>query len=199
MNRRNLLQSSLAASLLPAAAQAAPRAKTLVIYFSRADENYGVGVVSRGNTAVLADIVAGLLGDVPMFEVRAKAPYPKVYSECTDLAKAEQRRRARPELAKDFTRLDEFDTILLGFPTWWGDLPMPLFTFLEQHPLDGKTILPFNTHEGSGFGRTLSSLARLCPKARIKEGYETTGQSAQNNREASRRELADWLKAQGIL
>ena len=108
-------------------------AKSVVIYFSRADENYGVGTVSKGNTEVLAEIIAEQTGS-ELFKIERTASYPKDYSTCIKEAQDELRKNVRPEIKATMSQkqLDEYDTVYFGSPVWWGDLPMPVYTFIES-------------------------------------------------------------------
>ena len=103
--------------------------KTLVAYFSRADENYGVGVVKKGNTQILAEFIAQEL-KADSFHIQTLTPYPKNYRECTNVASEEQKQKARPKLAGTVPNVKDYDIIFLGYPIWWGDLPMAVYTFL---------------------------------------------------------------------
>ena len=115
-------------------------AKILVAYFSRADENYGVGVVEKGNTQVLAEFIAEYLR-ADSFHIKVATPYPKNYKKCTEIALAEQKKKARPALAEQMSNLKKYDIVFLGYPIWWGDLPMTVYTFLENGDFSGKIII----------------------------------------------------------
>ncbi|MBO5523177.1 MAG: flavodoxin [Roseburia sp.] len=149
----------------------------IIVYFSRKDENYVGGVIktlSVGNTEVAANMLQKLTG-AEMFKLEPVQEYSKDYNECIAEAQADQRRDARPEL-KDYPEsLDGYDTVYLGYPNYWGTMPMAVFTFLEHFDFSGKTILPFCTHEGSGMGRSESDIRRLCPKAEVKKGLALRG------------------------
>lgn len=111
--------------------------KILVACFSRADENYGVGVVKKGNTQILAEfMVQELKSD--SFHIQTLTPYPKNYRECTNVASEERKNNARPKLAGSIPNVGEYDIIFLGCPIWWGDLPMAMYTFLETSDFSGK-------------------------------------------------------------
>ncbi len=194
--KNTFLVSFLLMMLTAGTAAAAGNAKALVAVFSRADENYGVGFVEKGNTMILAEMIAGQTG-ADLFEIRTVNPYPRNYGECTDVAKKEQSENARPALAED-KDISGYDTIFLGYPCWWGDMPMAVFTFLEAHDFSGKTVVPFCTHEGSGMGRTESSLKRTLPGAKILRGLAVRGATAQNSRDAARKSVASWLKGLGL-
>ena len=105
---------------------------SIVVYFSRTGEQYGVGVIDKGNTAIVADMIIEQTG-ADSFEITPKEDnYPMTYSELTDYAKEEQNNNARPEIASTIENFDSYDTIYLGYPIWWGDLPMICYTFLES-------------------------------------------------------------------
>ena len=167
-------------------------AKSLVVVFSRADENYSVGKIEKGNTMILAEYIADKTGS-ELFEIVPAKKYPADYKACTDLAQEELRINARPEIIGD-KNLEEYDTIFLGYPIWWGDLPMCVYTFLEKHDFNGKTILPFATHEGSGMGRTESALKQNLPGATVYKGLAVRGSTAQNSADKAKKQIDDWLK-----
>lgn len=149
----------------------------LVIYFSRSGENYFGGElknIERGNTEVIADYIKEFTG-ARLFKVESKVAYPESYMECTEIAKHEQKDNARPELKEILTDISEYDVIYIGFPNWWGTLPMPMFTQLEQLDFSGKIVKPFVTHEGSGFGSSQKDLKKLCSGAKIKKGLSIAG------------------------
>lgn len=147
-----------------------------IVYFSRADENYGVGWIEKGNTEVIADYIHEIT-DAPMFKIDPETPYPADYQPCIDQAQEELRENARPPIAEYLDSLDEYDVIYLGYPNWWGDLPMCVYTFLDHYDLSGKTIRPFCTHEGSGLGSTVSKLENAYPDAKFEKGLAIQGVS----------------------
>lgn len=177
-------------------AEAAEKQKILVAVFSRADENYSVGFIEKGNTKIIAEIIANNTG-ADLFEIRAVTPYPKDYQECTEIAQRELSANARPALAenKDVT---EYDVIFLGYPIWWGEMPMPVYTFLEANNFNGKTVIPFATHEGSGMGRTEGSLKKALPNAKILKGLAIRGATAQGGGDAVRKNVSNWLSGLGF-
>ncbi|MDO4937943.1 MAG: flavodoxin [Sutterellaceae bacterium] len=170
--------------------------KTLVVYFSRTGENYSVGHITKGNTEIVAEIIAQQTG-AELFEIKPVKAYPEVYRECTDQAQDEANADARPAVVGDI-RVEDYDTIFVGYPIWWGDMPMPVYTFLEKHDWTGKTVVPFCTNEGSGLGVTESSLRRTCKGASVLRGLAVRGTTAQNNREAATKSVADWLQKVGF-
>ena len=151
--------------------------KSLVIYFSRAGENYFGGElknIEKGNTEVIAEYIQNETS-ADLFKVEPAVEYPDDYMKCIDVAQKEQNDDARPEIKETLTDISEYDTIFIGFPNWWGTLPMPMFTQLEQLDFAGKTVKPFVTHEGSGFGSSQRDLKKLCEGAEIKKGLSIPG------------------------
>ena len=149
----------------------------LVIYFSRSGENYFGGelkVIEKGNTEVIAEYIQNETG-ANIFKVEPLNPYPDDYMKCIDVAKKEQKDGARPEIKETLSDISSYDVIYIGFPNWWGTLPMPMWTQLEQLDFTGKTVKPFVTHEGSGFGSSLNDLKNLCDGAEIKKGLSVPG------------------------
>lgn len=128
----------------------------LIAYFSRADQNYFGGRlknISVGNTEQAARILEKITG-ADMFKIEPVQPYSKDYNICISQAQEDQLRNARPELTHYPESIDQYDVIYLGYPNYWGTMPMQVFTFLEHFDFNGKTICPFCTHEGSGIGRS---------------------------------------------
>lgn len=167
--------------------------KTLVVYYSRADENYypeGLRSVTEGNTAKLAQAIAASCG-ATLFAVQTDHHYPKSYHPCTEEAKDLLQQGFRPQLTADID-VAAYDVICVGFPMWWGTMPVDLMAFLEQHQADfaGKKVLPFCTHEGSHFERSLSDLQRMLPGATILKGLDLFGHVAQDERKLARQQNA---------
>ena len=149
----------------------------LVIYFSRSGENYFGGElknIEKGNTEVIAEYIHELAG-ADLFKVEPKVEYPEDYMECIDVAQKEQQNDARPEIKETLDNISSYSTVYIGFPNWWGTLPMPMFTQLEQLDFTGKIVKPFVTHEGSGFGSYQKDLKRLCAGGQIKKGLSIPG------------------------
>ncbi len=164
----------------------------LIVYFSRADENYFSGAVKSvpvGNTEIAAEMIHKITG-ADMFKIEPVQPYAKDYNTCIAEAQDDQRRDARPQLKSYPDSLDEYDTIYLGYPNYWGTMPMPVFTFLEYFDFSGKTIYPFCTHEGSGLGRSEGDIKKLCHGAKIKKGLAIHGTRVKQ----SEKEIESWLK-----
>lgn len=177
-------------TILMGAAMAA-ESKKLVIYYSRADENYSVGYIKKGNTEIVAEIIAAKTG-ATLLKVEPVKEYPKEYDECIAVAKKELAQEARPDFKPVSVNPEEFDEIYVGYPVWWGEMPMPMFTFFEKYNLKGKTVYPFVTHEGSG----LSGVARLkkVTGGNVKPGLAIYGHTAQNEKEKAEKDVEKWLK-----
>lgn len=166
--------------------------KILVAFFSRTGENYAVGHIEQGNTHIVAEMIASATGGT-LFRIEPATPYPDDYRACTEVAQREKRSKARPALVGDIAA-EEFDVIFLGYPNWWGDLPMCIYTFLEQHDWQGKVVIPFCTHEGSGLSDTENRLRTACRGASVLNGLAVRGFVAQNEREKARKLVLEWLK-----
>jgi flavodoxin len=172
-------------------------AKTLIAFFSRADENYFGGAmryVKVGNTEIVAGLMKELI-DADTFKIEMKDPYSPVYMTCIDEAKRDKQNNARPELTGYLDSIDEYDTIVLGYPNYWGTFPMAVATFLERYDFTGKTILPLCTNEGSGMGGSERDIRKVCPSATVKSGLSVTGSQAAN----SKANVQKWLTANGLL
>ena len=169
--------------------------RVLVVYFSRADENTGgVGYIEKGNTKILAEMIAERThGD--LFEIKTVKPYPKEYRPATEAAKQEKEENARPEIVGELPDLSKYDVVFLGYPIWWSDMPMPVYTFLDRENFAGKIILPFCTHEGSGLSDTQRSIADVT-KADVREGFALQGHIAQKSPEEARTALYEWMSKQ---
>ena len=170
--------------------------RVLVVYFSRADENTGgVGYIEKGNTKILAEMIAERThGD--LFEIKTVKPYPKEYRPATEAAKQEKEENARPEIVGELPDLSKYDVVFLGYPIWWSDMPMPVYTFLDRENFAGKIILPFCTHEGSGLSDPQRSIADVT-KADVREGFALQGHIAQKSPEEARTALYEWMSKQG--
>lgn len=166
--------------------------KILVAFFSRADENYGVGYIEKGNTHIIADMIAEEVG-ADSFEIVRVTPYPKEYKACTDEAKAEQNANARPELTAAVDNFSDYDIVFLGYPNWWGDMPMPVYTFLESYDFSGKTVIPFCTHGGSGLSGTVNTLKSKLGEATVLDGFAIAGTTAQNDQDKAKAAVLEWL------
>ena len=163
--------------------------KSIVIYFSRADENYSVGYINKGNTEVIAEYIRDLTG-ADLFKVERKIPYAKDYQTCIEEAKLEQNNNERPELVNMLESIDEYDTIYIGSPIYWGTIPQPMFTQLEKLNWNGKTIKIFTTHEGSGLANVVNDVEKICVGAIIKNSLAIYGHDVYNSKE----KVEAWIK-----
>ena len=153
--------------------------KSLIAYFSRKGNNYVGGDIKYlpiGNTEVIAKKIQELTGS-DLFHIETIEAYPEDYMDATNVAQEEKRKNARPELTKTVENMDSYDVIYLGYPNWWGTMPMAVFTFLESYDFSGKTILPFCTHEGSGIGNSERDIKKLCPNSKVQPGLAIRGGS----------------------
>ena len=172
-------------------------AKTLIAFFSRADENYFGGAmryVKVGNTEIVCDIIKDLTG-ADSYKIEMKDPYSPVYMTCIEEAKKDLRAETRPELASLPESIEEYDAVVLAYPNYWGTMPMAVFTFLEAFDFAGKTILPLCTNEGSGMGSSERDIKKACPGATVETGLSITGSQAANSKASVRK----WLSASGLL
>lgn len=155
--------------------------KILIAYYSRRGENYWNGSIrnlAKGNTEVVVEKLKALLPDADVCHIDTTYEYPKDYYECIDQAKQELREQARPELRNELDGIDGYDTIILGYPNWWGTMPMVVYTFLESFDFSGKTIIPFCTNEGSGMGSSERFIKREAPTATVLGGVSIHGAEA---------------------
>lgn len=160
------------------------------------DADSGASVVVKdeevlGNMEYMALTIQDAIGG-DLFRIETKEAYPLDHEPLVDQAAEEQDENARPELAAHIENPDQYDTILLGYPNWWGDMPQPLFTFLEEYDFSGKTIIPFNSHGGSGFSNTIEEIKELQPDANISD----EGLSISRDKVAdSVQDVTDWAKS----
>lgn len=154
----------------------------LVVFFSQ-----------TGNTKIIAnEIHESVGGDI--FQIKTVKPYPTDNNTLVDQAKKEQDENYRPKLAAKVNNINSYDTVFIGYPDWWHTMPMPVFSFLEQNNLSGKTIIPFCTHEGSGFGQSLEDIKKIYPKSTILQGLAVRAKDAKN----AKNDVSDWLHKIGM-
>lgn len=212
ISRREMLKLTSAAAalgaLVPAAlgtsarAAEATREGILIVYFSMPetdnpnnmtrDEDNSVVVINGkvlGNTQYVAQLIQQMTGG-DMFRIEPQQPYPTDHRTLVDLAKEEQRRNDRPAIAGQVENMAAYETVFVGYPNWWADMPMILYTFLESYDLSGKIVIPFNTHGGSGFSKTVSTIARLQPNARVLRNGFTVSRNSVDRAEP---DVAEWL------
>ncbi len=171
--------------------------KILIAYFSRPGENYNVGRVDIGSTELIAGHVKEYLGDkADVFKIDPVIPYPVGYEDTKTISTREKDNNERPAFKGDVD-ISQYDVILLGYPIWYGDYPMIINTFLEKYDFSGKTIIPFNTHEGSGNAGTFSRLKSKMTGATVNmDGFTIAGTAARQT--ASAKEATkNWLKGLG--
>lgn len=159
------------------------------------DANSGASIVVKnkdvlGNMQYMAMTIQEAIGG-ELFRIETKQKYPLEHETLVNQAKEEQNEEVRPELATHIENVEQYDIIFLGYPNWWGDMPQPLYTFLEEYDFSGKTIIPFNSHGGSGFSNTIEEIKKLQPNATVKDD----GLSISRNDVAdSEQEITDWAK-----
>jgi flavodoxin len=166
--------------------------KSLIAYFSRKGNNYVGGSIVNlpiGNTEVIAKKIQGLTGS-DLFQIKTVKSYPDDYTEATNVAKCELTKNTRPELTEKASGMDSYDVIYIGYPNWWGTMPMAVCTFLESYDFSGKTIVPYCTHEGSGVGRSEHDIKKLCPNAKVLSGLAIIGGTVGS----ADKDLANWLR-----
>ena len=166
------------------------QSKAIIIFFSRAGENYEVGTVDVGNTEMIVNYLTKVT-NITSFKINPETDYPTNYQEMVTLAQNEKSSNARPSIKDPLTDISNYDTILLGYPIWHGDLPNIVMTQLEMLDFEGKTIYPFNTHEGSGLGSSISDIKNSAPKADVKDGFALRGTDAR--KEDSHESIRNWL------
>ena len=169
--------------------------KILVVYFSKTGENYNVGTVDVGNTAMMASYIKEYL-NADSFEIVPVKKYPDDYKTSTEIAKKEQNDNARPEIKNTLNNFSDYDTVFIGYPIWWGDLPMIVYTFLENYDFTGKKIIPFNTHEGSGSAGTYNKIKNKLPNSNVfTNGLAIQGKTARTDN--GKEQTIKWLKELG--
>lgn len=147
-----------------------------------------------GNTKVIADQIHEKVGG-DIFEIKTEDAYPTDYDAVVDQAKKEQEENYRPKLATKALNMDSYDVIYVGYPNWWGTMPMAVFSFLEQYNFSGKTIIPFCTHDGSALGKSVEDIKKTCPQATILDGLEIRGKSVKSEN----KEVSEWLNKLGMI
>ena len=167
--------------------------KYLVIYFSRTGEQYNVGTIDKGNTEIVAEMIAEKTG-ADTFEIVPKNDnYPMTFDALCDVAKEEQNNNARPEIKDTVKDFDSYSTVYLGYPIWWADLPMPVYSFFEEYDFSGKNIYVFITHEGSGYSSTVKTIRELEPDANVVEARSVKGGSVSDEENSIREFVKEQL------
>lgn len=179
----------------------------LIAYFTMPEDvdTAGVDAISRasimmrdgmklGSCEFVAKTVQETIGG-DLFQIEAVQQYPLDHDPLVDQAADEKAQEVRPELAARLENIDQYDTIILGYPNWWADLPMPVYTFLEEYDFVGKTIIPFVTHGGSGFSATVGTIAALQPGAAVSENTLSIARGDVVNCEET---VIDWANGLGL-
>lgn len=165
--------------------------KPLVIFFSHAGENYSVGNIEVGNTKIVADYISEITA-ADQFEVVAEKSYDMPYMDLIKVAQDEAKAGELPAY-KGNVDVTPYDVIFIGGPIWWGTYPQVMFTIFKDINLDGKTVIPFTTHEGSGLASTVQDLKKAFPKANIKPGFAIYGHEVRTGKA----KVEKWLKGLG--
>lgn len=159
------------------------------------DADAGASVVVRegdavGNMQFMAEAIQQSVGG-DLFRIETEEDYPLDHDPLVDQAADEQSANARPALSSKIENLEQHETIFVGYPNWWGDMPQPMYTFFEEYDFSGKTIIPFNSHGGSGFSGTVQTIAKLQPNAVVSEDGLTISRNAVSD---SGQKVMDWAK-----
>ncbi|MBR3280794.1 MAG: flavodoxin [Clostridia bacterium] len=165
--------------------------RSLVIYFSRADENYFDGelkTTEKGNTEIIAEYIQQLTG-ADLFKVERKDPYPTGYKACCDESLDEKKANARPELKEELNDIEKYAKVYIGYPIYWGTMPMPMFTQLEKLNWEGKSVKCFCTHEGSGIASSKKDIESICKGAKILSGIAILGHTVND----AKKQIEDWV------
>ena len=167
--------------------------KFLVVFFSHAGENYSVGNIEVGNTKIVADYISEMTG-ADQFEIVADKDYDMPYMQLIEVAKQEANNGELPAMVGKLENVDQYDTVFIGGPVWWGTYPQVMFTFFRDYDLNGKTIIPFTTHEGSGLASCVDDVRKAYPDADIKPGFAIYGHEVRSGRN----KVEKWLKGLGM-
>lgn len=187
----------------PESVAAASKGKSLVVYFSvpetdGVDASSGASrVLSGGEIMGSTHYVASIIGEATgsdLFEIKTVHTYPGSHKALIEAAKTEIDNNARPKLATHIGNLNDYDVVFIGFPNWWYDMPMPLYTFFDEYDFSGKTVIPFCTHGGSSFSDAIKTIRELEPKATVLDGYAI----ARSQVSESKERVLEWLKKIGF-
>jgi flavodoxin len=151
--------------------------KLLIAYFSHS-----------GNTRTIAEMIQKQSGG-EIFEIKAVKIYPEDYDTVVEEAKKELKSGFKPELRTKIVDMSQYEPVFIGYPNWWGTFPAPVKTFLLEHDLTGKTIIPFCTHEGSGLGRSTADISKMCPKSKVADGIAIWGSEVST----TKNKVSEWL------
>ena len=199
----NINEEAIEATSAPETASSAGSGKSLVVYFS-VPETDGVDAVSgasrvlvngkvMGNTQYVASIISEATGS-DLFEIKTERTYPGTHKALIDAAKEEHDSNARPKLATHIRNLKDYDIVFVGFPNWWYDMPMPLYSFFDEYDFGGKTVIPFCTHGGSRFSGAIETIRTLEPKATVLDGHAISRDRVPESKE----DILKWLDKLGL-
>ena len=166
--------------------------KSIVIFFSHAGDNYAVGNIEVGNTKIVADYISEITG-ADQFEIVTHKYDGMAYTPLIELAKKEAKNGELPPYEGEAPDLSQYDTVFIGGPVWWGTYPQVMFTLFKDINLDGKTVIPFTTHEGSGLANCESDVRKAFPKANVQKGWSIYGHEVRTERA----KVEKWLKGLG--
>ncbi|MBQ4441991.1 MAG: flavodoxin [Bacteroidales bacterium] len=167
--------------------------KSIVIFFSHAGDNYSVGNIEVGNTKIVADYISEIAG-AEQFEIVTHKYDGMAYTPLINLAKEEANKGELPPYEGNAPDLSQYDTVFIGGPVWWGTYPQVMFTLFKDINLDGKTVIPFTTHEGSGLASCVSDVKKAFPKANVTQGFSIYGHEVRSGRV----KVEKWLKGLGF-
>ena len=165
--------------------------RLLVVFFSHAGDNYSVGNIKEGNTKIVADYISEFTG-ADQFEIVTNKYDGMAYTPLTELAKEEQQNGELPPF-EGSVDVSKYDVIFIGGPVWWGTYPQVMFTFFKQYDLNGKTIIPFTTHEGSGLGSCVKDVKKAYPNATVEQGFSIYGHEVRGGKA----KVEKWLHGLG--
>ena len=163
--------------------------KSIVIFFSHAGDNYSVGNIEVGNTKIVADYITEIKG-ADQFEIVTHKYDGMAYMPLIELAKEEANKGELPPYEGTAPDLSQYDTVFIGGPVWWGTYPQVMFTLFKDINLDGKTVIPFTTHEGSGLASCASDVKKAFPKAKVTGEFSIYGHEVRTGKA----KVEEWLK-----
>lgn len=191
--KRIILFAVLLLSIIISVTAFGAEKKALVVYFSRAGENYNVGTVSKGSTEIVAEIIAKETG-ADLFKIEPVNSYPVNYNETVRIARDEKRNNSRPKIKNKVKNLKDYDVIFVGYPIWYGDLPMAVYTFFDENNLSGKKIILFSTNEGSGLADTVNTIEKYTKGNVVKNAFSIRGKRVQDSKDKVEAEVKKWIK-----
>ena len=168
------------------------KGKALVVFFSHAGDNYAVGNIKVGNTKIVADYISEMTG-ADQFEIVTHKYDGMAYTPLINLAQQEANNGELPPYEGEAPDLSQYDTVFIGGPIWWGTYPQVMFTFFKENDLNGKTLIPFATHEGSGLASTVEDVKAAYPDANVTKGFAIYGHEVRTGKA----KVEKWLKGLG--